>query len=117
MTLFEPTAGSPLDVPLPPKLAPHTVQRWSKDCLRRRLEQARIGERHVGRQACLLIRRKAERPAAACRSAAAIDERIEHQAQELIGQIERDMLGSRRILAVQPRQRFCEAIAPFVQTG
>ena len=30
MTLFEPTAGSPLALLVPPKAEPQAVQRWSK---------------------------------------------------------------------------------------
>ena len=57
-----------------------------------------------GGKARLLLRRKAASPPAAG-AAAAVDERIEHQRQELVHQLERALLAVGRRLAVELRER------------
>jgi hypothetical protein len=75
---------------------------------RRRLgEDRRIGERDIGRQIILLLWRKAN-GAAACGAEPAlpaVDERIEHQCQELVGQLECGAFGAGAGFAIQLRQR------------
>ena len=66
------------------------------------LRGIRIGQRNVGRQCFLLIGREAECAWPGHGAAVApIDERIEHQAQELVHQGEGGVLGAGRILAVE----------------
>ena len=62
----------------------------------RRLQHRRIGERHIGRQIRLLLRRKADGAAARTRALPAVDERIEHDIQEFVHQLERALLGASR---------------------
>ena len=52
---------------LPPKAEPQAVQRWVK-VGGGALSASAVGERDIGRQACLLVGRKAERAAAGGRS-------------------------------------------------
>jgi hypothetical protein len=116
--VLEPAAASPLVVLLPPKAEPQAVQRWSNvphpdppplawegwegGCLG---EDRGISERNVGRQICLFVRRKADRRASRTDTAAAVDEWIEHECEELVGQLQGGAFGSGTAFAVQLRQR------------
>jgi hypothetical protein len=75
--------------------------------LRRRLGEDRgVSQRDVRRQIVPLLRREADGTAAVCAEAAcpAVDERIEHQAEELRHDLQSAAFGAGRRLAVQLRQ-------------
>jgi hypothetical protein len=65
----------------------------------------------VGWQVRLLLRRKAGHRPAEAAIAAAIDERIEHQIEEFVGQLKHRALGAGRRLAVELRQRIRQVAA------
>jgi hypothetical protein len=75
------------------------------------VEDGGISERDVRRQACLLIRRKADYASTPADIGAAVDERIEHQRQKLIGQLKHRALGASRRLAIELGQRTAERAA------
>jgi hypothetical protein len=70
----------------------------------RRLEHARVGERDIGRERRLSIRREAHRGAARAADPA-VDERIQHDAEKLVHQQEYALVGAGRYLTVQLSQR------------
>ena len=79
--------------------------------LGRRLEHRGIGERDLGRHG-VALGRKAERGViGAADAAAAIDERIEHQVEELVGELEADLLRAGRGFAGELRERIGEIAA------
>ena len=91
--------------------APHAPALLEGRRLRRRLEQLGVGERDVVGQ-LFALGRKAERRAAGPRDAvAAVDERIEHDAEELVGQLERRLLRAGRGFAGEQRERVAEIAA------
>src|SRR5262249_16680330 len=86
-----------------PPPAPALLEAWRR---RRRFQYLCISERDVVGQLCAL-RRKAD-GAATERVASAVDERIEHDAEELVGKLERALLRAGRGLAGELRQRIAE---------
>src|SRR5262249_56916847 len=76
--------------------------------LRRGLEHLGVGEGDVVRKV-LALGRKAERGTASPRDAVpAVDEGIEHDAEELVGQLERALLRAGRSFSGEERQRVAE---------
>ena len=75
----------------------------------RRLHHLRIGERDVVGQQLALGREAERRAARAADAAPAIDERIEHQAEELVHQLEARLAGCRS----RPRQT--ASVSAFVR--
>jgi len=64
-------------------------------------EDRRVSECNVGWQICLFVRRKADRRASRTDTAAAIDERIEHECEELVGQLQGGAFGASTGFAVK----------------
>jgi hypothetical protein len=90
---------------------PHAPALVETDRLRRRLEDLGVGERDIVGH-LFALRRKAERRAAGTgEAAAAIDERIEHDAEELVPELKRDLLAAGRSFAREERQRVGEIAA------
>jgi hypothetical protein len=77
----------------------------------RRLRHLGIGERDVLGQLRALGRKAERRCAGASDGTAAVDERIEHQAEELAAELERAFLRAGRCLAREQRQRIGEIAA------
>src|SRR5262249_5978049 len=92
--------------------APALLEAWR---LRRRFQYLCISERDVVRQLCAL-RRKPDRGAAE-RVASAVDERIEHDAEELVAELERALLRAGRRFAREQRERVGEIGAGEIEQG
>src|SRR5262249_29317495 len=91
--------------------APHAPALLEARRLGRRLEHLGISERDVLRQR-FALRRKAERGASGARdAAAAIDEGIEHDPEELVRELEPALLWAGRGLAGKLAQRIAQARA------
>jgi hypothetical protein len=85
--------------------APALLEDWR---LRRRLEHLGISERDVVGQLFALRRKAERRDVGAAEPGAAVDEGIEHDAEELIRQLERTLLAAGRGFAGEQRQRIGE---------
>src|SRR5262249_30720086 len=91
--------------------APALLEAWR---LRRLLQQLGIGEREVLGQ-LFALRRKSD--GATINLVPAVDERIEHDAEKLVGQLERHLLAAGRSFAREQRERVGEIGAGEAEDG
>jgi len=95
--------------------APHAPALLEGGRLGRRLEHLGVSERDVLRQ-FFALGRKAD-GAATIDAASAVDEGIEHDPEELVGELERALLRAGRRFAGEQRQRIGEIAAGETEEG